>query len=112
VHFSFSAAVESTRVQQEARGLSKAPHVWDGRAAGKSTSVTEPVEDTVALSADEVAEITGEAEEQDETGAPEKVAETEETHPLESPEALREPRDDEEQDRAPQPGATPDLDGH
>lgn len=35
----------------------------------------------------------------------------EEEHPLESPEALRTPReDDEEQDRAPQPGATPDLD--
>ncbi len=35
----------------------------------------------------------------------------EEEHPLESPEALRQPRDedDEEQDRAPQPGATPDL---
>ena len=36
----------------------------------------------------------------------------EEEHPLESPEALRQPRDtdDEEQDRVPQPGATPDLD--
>jgi hypothetical protein len=35
----------------------------------------------------------------------------EEEHPLESPEALRRPRDDdEEQDRAPQPGVTPDLD--
>jgi hypothetical protein len=35
----------------------------------------------------------------------------EEEHPLESPEALREPRDtDDEQDRAPQPGLTPDLD--
>ena len=71
----------------------------------------DPLEDTQALSAEEVAEITGEAEEQDETGAPEKVAETEETHPLESPEALRQPRDEDvEQDRAPQPGLTPDLD--
>ena len=36
----------------------------------------------------------------------------EEEHPLESPEALRQPRDEEEkeQDRAPQPGVTPDLD--
>ena len=71
----------------------------------------EPTEDTVALSAEEVAAITGEAEEQDETGAPEKVAETEQEHPLESPEALREPRkieeDDEEAERAQQPGATP-----
>jgi hypothetical protein len=60
--------------------------------------MAEPTEDTVALSAEEVAEITGEAEdvaeitgeaeEQDETGAPEKVAATEhEPHPLESPEA-------------------------
>ena len=32
----------------------------------------------------------------------------EEKHPLESPEALREPRDvDNEEDRAPQPGVTP-----
>jgi len=36
----------------------------------------------------------------------------EDEHPLESPEALRElhVEDDEEQDRAPQPGLTPDLD--
>jgi hypothetical protein len=39
--------------------------------------MTDPLEDTQALSAEEVAELTGEAEEQDETGAPEKVAETE-----------------------------------
>jgi len=69
--------------------------------------MTDPLEDTQALSAEEVAEITGEAEEQDETGAPEKVAETEETHPLESPEALRQPHDDDEEG-APEPGATPD----
>jgi hypothetical protein len=43
--------------------------------------MTDPLEDTQALSADEVAELTGEAEEQDETGAPEKVAETENTVP-------------------------------
>jgi hypothetical protein len=39
--------------------------------------------------------------------------ERDDKHPLESPEALREPRDDEdedEQDRAPQPGLTPELD--
>jgi hypothetical protein len=36
----------------------------------------------------------------------------EDEHPLESPEALRQPRDEDEheQDRAPQPGVTPDLD--
>jgi hypothetical protein len=36
----------------------------------------------------------------------------EEEHPLESPEALRHPRDedDQEQDQAPQPGATSDVD--
>jgi hypothetical protein len=55
--------------------------------------MSEPTEETVALSAEEVAEITGEAEEQDETGAPEKVAETEDEHPLESPDAIRRPRD-------------------
>ena len=60
--------------------------------------MTDPGEDTQALSADEVAELTGEAEEQDETGAPEKVAATEETRPVET---------SDEQDRAPQPGNTP-----
>jgi hypothetical protein len=43
--------------------------------------MTDPLEDTQALSA---AEVTGEAEEQDETGAPEKIAETEATVPIES----------------------------
>jgi hypothetical protein len=57
--------------------------------------MTDPLEDTQALSAEEVAELTGEAEEQDETGAPEKVAETEETVPIESWDALG--------DGAPQP---------
>ncbi len=57
--------------------------------------MTDPLEDTQALSAEEVAELTGEAEEQDETGAPEKVAETEKTVPIESSEQLG--------DGAPQP---------
>ena len=50
--------------------------------------MSELPEDTVALSAEEVAELTGEAEELDETGAPEKVAETETTAPVESSERL------------------------
>lgn len=56
--------------------------------------MTDPVEDTRVWSPEEVAEVTGEAEEEDESGAPERVAETEAEHPLESPEALREPRDE------------------
>jgi len=51
--------------------------------------MTDPLEDTQALSAEEVAELTGEAEEQDETGAPEKVAETENAVPIESSDQLR-----------------------
>jgi hypothetical protein len=50
--------------------------------------MTDPLEDTQALSAEEVAELTGEAEEQDETGAPERVAETKETVPIESSDEL------------------------
>ena len=50
--------------------------------------MTDPLEDTQALSAEEVAELTGAAEEQDETGAPEKVAETENTVPIESSDQL------------------------
>jgi len=57
--------------------------------------MSESHEDTVALSPEELAEITGEAEEADETGAPEKAAETEDEHPLESPAALRHPRDED-----------------
>jgi hypothetical protein len=57
--------------------------------------MTDPLEDTQALSAEEVAELTGEAEEQDERGAPVKVAETEKTVPIESSEQLG--------DGAPQP---------
>ena len=51
--------------------------------------MTDPLEDTQALSAEEVAELTGEAEEQDERGAPEKVAETEITVPIESSDQLK-----------------------
>ena len=61
--------------------------------------MTELPEDTQVSSAEEVAAITGEAQEQDETGAPEKVAETRETRPIES--------SDEQAARAPQPGNTP-----
>jgi len=50
--------------------------------------MTDPREDTRALSAEEVAGLTGQAEEQDETGAPEKVAETQDTAPIESSDQL------------------------
>ena len=50
--------------------------------------MTDPLEDTQALSAEEVAELTGEAEEQDETATPERVAETENTVPIESSDQL------------------------
>ena len=56
---------------------------------GTGCCMTDPLEDTQALSAEEVAELTGEAEEQDETGAPEKVAETEITVPIESSDQLK-----------------------
>ena len=51
---------------------------------GTGCCMTDPLEDTQALSAEEVAELTGATEEQDETGAPEKVAEMENTVPTES----------------------------
>ena len=57
--------------------------------------MTDPLEDTQALSPEDVAELTGEAEEQNETGAPEKVAETENAVPIESSDRLG--------DGAPQP---------
>ena len=57
--------------------------------------MADPTEDTRVFSADEVAEITGEAEEEDESGAPERVAETDHDHPLESPQAIRRQPPDE-----------------
>ena len=57
--------------------------------------MTDPLEHTHAPSAEEVSELTGDAEGQDETGAPEQVAETENTVPVESSDQLG--------DGAPQP---------
>jgi hypothetical protein len=57
--------------------------------------MTDRLQRTQAPRAEEAAEFTGEAEEEDETGAPEKVAETEEAVPIES--------SDELGDGAPQP---------
>ena len=56
---------------------------------------------------EEVAQLTGEAVEQDESGAPEKVARTQDSVPLESRDG-----DEDEQDRAPQPGLTPAPDNN
>lgn len=55
---------------------------------GTGCCMTDSLEDTQTPSAEEVAELTGAAEEQDETGAPEKVAETENTVPIESSDQL------------------------
>lgn len=55
---------------------------------GTGCCMTESLEDTQPLSAEEVAELTGAAEEQDETGAPDKVAETENTVPIKSSDQL------------------------
>ena len=61
--------------------------------------MTGPREDTQVFSADEVAEITGEAEEEGESGAPERVAGTDHEHPLESPQAIRQPPDESGEDQ-------------
>ena len=53
--------------------------------------MNDPVEDTRPMSAEELAEMTGAAAEEDETGATERP---ENEHPLESPEALRQPREE------------------
>jgi hypothetical protein len=62
--------------------------------------MADPTEDTRVFSADEVAEITGEAEEEDESGAPKRVAETDDEHPLESPQAIRQPPDESGEDES------------
>jgi hypothetical protein len=78
---------------------------------GDERDDAEGLEDTRAMTADEVAAITGEAEEQDETGSPERVAHPEDEHPLESPEAIREPPDESGEEELPTGrGPTPALD--
>jgi hypothetical protein len=62
--------------------------------------MADPGEDTRVFSAGEVAEITGEAEEEDESGAPERVAETDREHPLDSAQAIRQPRDESGEDES------------
>ena len=52
-------------------------------------------------------QVTGEAEEEDETGAPERVAHPEDEHPLESPEAIRQPPKDSGEDEPASTRATP-----
>ena len=64
---------------------------WRGLLAGWRLAIhsrARPHEDTQALSGEEVTELTRQADQQDETGAPERVAETENTAPIESSDQL------------------------
>jgi hypothetical protein len=70
-------------------------------------SVTDLPEDTQVLSPEEVAAFTGEAEEADESGAPERVAETDEQHPLESPDSIRQLPDESGEEESSSQPATP-----
>ena len=71
----------------------------------------EEIEDTVALTAEDVAAIRRDVEEEDESGAPEKVAwpKKDDGHPLESADELRESRDQSGEEVTTPQGATPDL---
>lgn len=73
--------------------------------------MTDPFEDTQAWSPEDVDAVKRDVEEEDETGAPEKVAwpEKDDEHPLESADALREPRDESGEEVTGTQGATPDL---
>jgi hypothetical protein len=71
--------------------------------------MTEPSEDTHVWSPE--FEVGRDVEEEDESGAPDKVAwpENDEGHPLESADALSEPPYERSEDVTGSPGATPDL---
>jgi len=71
--------------------------------------MTEPTKDTQVSSPED--EVGRDVEEEDESGAPEKVAwpEKDEGHPLESADELREPRDESGEHVTGSQGATPDL---
>jgi len=71
----------------------------------------DPIEDTNAWSPVDVSAVKRDVEEEDESGAPDKVAwpERDEGHPLESADELREPPYERSEDVNDSPGATPDL---
>jgi hypothetical protein len=72
--------------------------------------MTEPMEDTQAWNPEDVDAIRRDVEEEDESGAPEKVAWPKtDAHPLESADELREPPYERSEDVTDSPGATPDL---
>lgn len=73
--------------------------------------MTEPIEATQAWSPDDADAVRREVEEEDESGAPEKVAwpKTDDAHPLESADELREPPYERGEDVTESDGATPDL---
>jgi hypothetical protein len=67
--------------------------------------MTDPIEDTQVWSSEDVDAVKRDVEEEDETGAPEK----DDGHPLESADALSEPRDESGEDDTGAQAATPDL---
>jgi hypothetical protein len=71
----------------------------------------DPIEDTKVWSPEDVDAVRRDVEEEDESGAPDKVAwpETDEDHPLQSADALREPPYERGEDVTGTPQATPDL---
>jgi hypothetical protein len=72
--------------------------------------MTEPIEDTQAWTPEDVDAVRRDVEEEDESGASEEVAlpKTDDGHPLESADQLREPPYERSEDVGSQ-GATPDL---
>ena len=71
----------------------------------------DPIEDTNAWSPVDVSAVKRDVEEEDESGAPDKVAwpEGDGGHPLESADELREPPYERGEDVTGSPGATPYL---
>jgi len=73
--------------------------------------MSDPIEDTKAGTLVDVDADRRDLEEEDESGAPDRVAwpEKDGGHPLESADELREPRDESGEDFTGPSGATPDL---
>ena len=71
----------------------------------------DPIEDTKVWISEDVDAVKRDVEEEDESGAPDKVAwpGMDEGHPLESADELREPPYERGEDVTGTPGATPDL---
>lgn len=102
---------ELRRVWGSARSEASCVDVCSRNGRGTRYSMPDPIEDSKVWSPEEIDAVRRDVEEEDEAGAPEKVAwpKTDDGHALESADALREPPYERGEDVTGPDLATPDL---